>query len=87
MNELIAQLRVKLVETLELVDVNPEDLTEETLFFEGGLGLDSIDILELAVMVEEEYGVKIDNKELGRKVFVSLGSLAEYIENARAQAS
>jgi acyl carrier protein len=87
MDELIAELRAKIVQVLELVDVNPDDLTAQTAFFDGGLGLDSIDVLELAVMVEEDYGVKIDNKELGRQVFVTLGSLAGHIRSVRGEAS
>lgn len=74
------ELKSKILTTLGLREVNPEDLTEDTLFFDGGLRLDSIDILELAVTVEEDYGVVIDNKELGEKVFVTIGTLAEYIK-------
>jgi acyl carrier protein len=83
--ELIEELRSKIVETLELRDVDPDELTAESSFFDGGLNLDSIDILELAVMIEEEYGVSIDNRELGEKVFITIGTLARYIdENLRA---
>jgi len=78
--ELVDELKSKIVETLGLKEVNPEDLTEDTFFFDDGLGLDSIDILELAVLVEEDYGVVIDNKELGEKVFITIGTLAEYIK-------
>jgi len=78
--EFVDELKSKIVETLGLKEVNPEDLTEDTFFFDDGLGLDSIDILELAVLVEEDYGVVIDNKELGEKVFITIGTLAEYIK-------
>jgi acyl carrier protein len=59
------ELKSNIVTTLGLREVNPEDLAEDTFFFDGGLGLDSIDILELAVMVEED--------------FITIGTLAEYI--------
>lgn len=78
--ELLEELRSKIVETLELRDVDPNELTAESSFFDGGLNLDSIDILELAVMVEEEYGVSINNRELGEKVFITIGTLARYID-------
>ena len=76
----LEELRTRIVETLDLRDVDPDELTAESSFFEDGLNLDSIDILELAVMIEEEYGVMIDNRELGEKVFVTIGTLARYID-------
>ena len=78
--KLLEELRTRIVETLDLRDVDPDELTAESSFFEDGLNLDSIDILELAVMIEEEYGVMIDNRELGEKVFVTIGTLARYID-------
>ena len=77
---LLEELKAKIIETLELRDVNPDELTADSSFFDGELNLDSIDILELAVMIEEEYGVMIDNRELGEKVFVTIGTLARYID-------
>jgi acyl carrier protein len=74
------ELKTNIIETLNLTDVEPSELTTDTPFFEEGLNLDSIDILELAVMVEEMYGVSIENRELGEKVFITLGTLARYIE-------
>ncbi len=84
MSDLIQELKHKLVETLDLPDVDPEQIKDDESLFGEGLGLDSIDVLELVVMIEQEYGVKIDNKELGQKVMMSLGSLAEYIESQRS---
>ena len=82
--ELIEELKQKIIETLDLTDIDLQNLTEETSFFDGGLNLDSIDILELAVMVEEDYGVAINNKELGEKVFITIGTLTQYIREAGA---
>ena len=81
--DILEGLKDNIIETLNLVDVEPADLTEDTAFFEDGLNLDSIDILELAVMIEEMYAVSIENRELGEKVFITLGTLARYIEENR----
>lgn len=81
--EFLEDLKRNIVETLNLADLDPAGLTPETPFFQDGLNLDSIDILELAVMVEEVYGVPIENRELGEKVFITLGTLARYIEEHR----
>jgi acyl carrier protein len=83
MSNLLLQLSETIVETLQLEDVSPQDITRDTQFFAEGLGLDSIDVLELVVAIEQKWGVKIDNKELGQKVLVSVGSLLDYIEANR----
>jgi acyl carrier protein len=80
MEELLAELKVKIVEILNLVDVQPDDIDEEGPLIGGKLGIDSIDLLEMVMMVEKDYGVRIDNKELGEKVFASLKALALHIE-------
>lgn len=85
MEELIKELKDKIIETLDLVDVTPDDITEEGQLVGGDLGIDSIDVLELVMMIEQDYGVKIDNKELGAKVFVSLKTLADYIKKNRPE--
>ncbi len=79
MEELRKELRVKIVETLNLVDVSPEDINPDGQLVGGDLGIDSIDILELVMMIEKDYSVKIDSKELGAEVFANLNSLAEHI--------
>jgi acyl carrier protein len=81
--DFLEELKTNIIETLNLSDVEPAELTRESAFFEDGMNLDSIDILELAVMVEEMYGVSIENRELGEKVFITLGTLASYIEENR----
>jgi len=79
MNSLIDELRTKIIDTLKLEDVTPEDMGEEDQLVGGELGLDSIDVLELVIMIEKDYAVKIDNKELGARVFANLKALAGYI--------
>lgn len=83
MDNLIAELKVKIIETLVLEDVAPEDIDPEAQLVGGDLGIDSIDVLELVMMVEKDYGLVIDNQELGAKVFRSLQSLAVHIQTAR----
>jgi acyl carrier protein len=77
--ELISELKVKMIETLGLIDVMPEDIRDEEQLVGGELGIDSIDVLELVMMIEKDYGVKIENKQLGVKVFASVRALATYI--------
>jgi len=80
MQNLIDELKVKIVEVLNLIDVRPEDILPDDQLVGGKLGLDSVDVLELVMMMEKEYSVKIDSKEIGAKVFASLRSMADYIQ-------
>ena len=80
MINLTDELRVKIIDTLNLEDIVPDDIGEDDQLIGGELGLDSIDVLELVMMIEKDYSVRIDNKELGAKVFASLRALAEYIQ-------
>ena len=79
MEQLINELKVKIVEILDLRDLTPEDMDAEAPLVGGALGLDSIDVLEMVIMLEKEYGVRIDNRELGEKVFASLTTLAAHV--------
>jgi acyl carrier protein len=88
MKILADQLKYKVVETLNLIDINGDDIDVNEQLIGGKLGIDSIDILELVMMIEKDYGVKIDSKELGTKVFASLNALAEHIsQNSPGTAS
>ncbi len=82
MEKLIKELQVKIVEVLNLFEVQPEDIGADDRLVGGKLGIDSIDVLEMVIMIEKDYGVKIDNRELGVKVFSTLGTLAEYIHKS-----
>ncbi len=79
MDKLIAELKVKIIDILNFSDVKPEDIKTDEQLVGGELGIDSIDVLEMVIMAEKDYGVVIDNKELGAKVFATLRTLAEYI--------
>jgi len=85
MNSLIEELRVKIIDALDLIDIAPDDIDIEAPLIGGKLGIDSIDVLELVMKTERDYGVTIDNQELGARVFASLKSLAEYIDAHQAE--
>ena len=73
--------RVKrlIVENLHLDGMTPEMIDEQEPLFGEGLGLDSVDALELVVAVEKEFGIKIKSSEIGREVFSSVASLSRFI--------
>ncbi len=79
--ELIVELKVKIIQTLGLIDIGPEDIKDDSPLVGGDIGIDSIDVLELVMMIEKDYGVKIESKELGVKVFASVRAMATYIYN------
>jgi acyl carrier protein len=83
--KLVEELKRKLITILNLPDVTPEDFDENAQLVGGKLGIDSIDVLEMVVMVEKEYGILINSQEVGEKVFSSLAALAEYIEKNRKE--
>ena len=76
---LIGELKIKIIATLGLIDVGPEDIKDDSPLVGGDMGIDSIDVLELVMMIEKDYGVKIESKELGVKVFASVRALATHI--------
>jgi acyl carrier protein len=80
MTDLITELRSKIIQTLNLTDITPEDIDADEPLIGGSLGIDSIDILELVIMMEKEYGITIDNRELGAQVFTSLKTMADHIK-------
>jgi acyl carrier protein len=84
MPELIDDLKHTIIEALDLSHLDPATLTADTSFFQGGLELDSVDILELVVVIDQHYGVKIYDRELGKQVLRTLGTLAEFIQTSRA---
>jgi acyl carrier protein len=79
MDPLVEELKVKLIHLLNLADVTPDSLDANAQLVGGDLGIDSIDVLEMVVMVEKDYGVVVNNQDLGEKVFASIASLADYI--------
>jgi len=79
------QLKKMLVEELNLEDVTPEEIEDDAPLFGEGLGLDSLDAVELVVLLEKHFGVEVKNLEEGRAAFQSVATLAAYIEERSAR--
>ncbi|MDR2805237.1 MAG: phosphopantetheine-binding protein [Dysgonamonadaceae bacterium] len=84
MDNLIVKLKEEIIEVLNLEDVKPEDIDENDTLF-GDLGLDSIDALELIVLMEKNYGIKIKDPAQGKDIFVSIKVMADYIAANRTK--
>jgi acyl carrier protein len=85
MEEFILELKNEIIEVLNLEGVKPEDIDTDAPLFVDGLGLDSIDALELIVLMEKNYGIKLANAAEGRDIFKSVRIMAEYIEKNRTK--
>ena len=84
MEDLINQLKGQIIESLNLDGVKPESIKSDApLFGDQGLGLDSIDALELIVLMEKNYGIKLKDPKMGKQIFSSVQSMAEYVEKTR----
>lgn len=79
------KIKKEIIEKLNLEDVKPSDIDENAPLFGDGLGLDSIDALELIVMMEKNYGIKIKDPSQGKDIFVSVKILADYIAANRTK--
>ncbi len=75
-----SRIKRLIVDSLHLEGMKPEMIEDEAPLFGEGLGLDSVDALELVVALEKEFGIKIKSQELGREVFSSVSSLSQFIE-------
>ncbi|MDO3640836.1 MAG: phosphopantetheine-binding protein [Mucilaginibacter sp.] len=78
--ELKEQLKRQIIQFLNLTDLTPADIKDDEPLFGDGLGLDSIDSLELIVLMKKEYGIDIRDPREGRKVLVDVATMAEYIQ-------
>lgn len=79
MEELIEKLKVEIIEALNLEGIEPEDIDEKASLFNDGLGLDSIDALELIVLLNRNYDLKLENEADGPEVFHSVETMAKFI--------
>ncbi len=77
--ELIDKLKVEIIQQLNLEDQKPEDIDADAPLFGEGMGLDSIDALEIMVLLEKNYGIKIEDPKEGKKIFYSVRTLAQFI--------
>ena len=83
MDELILKLKKEVIEQLNLEDTSPDDIDPDSALFGEGLGLDSIDALELIVLLEKNYGIKLQDANQGKEIFKSINTMAEYISKNR----
>ena len=83
MDKLISQLKKQIIEALNLEDMTAEDIDAQAPLFGEGLGLDSIDALELIVLLERDYGIKLSNPAEGKQIFKSIASIADYVSKNR----
>ncbi|GAA3940288.1 acyl carrier protein [Chitinophaga oryziterrae] len=79
MEKLMAALKAQIVEQLNLQEVKPEEIGDDQPLFKEGLGLDSIDALELIVLLQQNYNIRIANPEQGPEIFRSVRTMAEFI--------
>lgn len=85
MKELVSKLKEEIIEVLNLEEVKPEDIDENAPLFGEGLALDSIDALELIVLMEKNYGIRIKDPNEGKEIFKSVTVMADYIEKHRTK--
>lgn len=83
--ELKKQLKGQIVEFLNLISVKPDDIKDDEPLFGEALGLDSIDSIELIVLLKREYGIVIHDPKEGRKILVNINSIVDYIEKQRTK--
>lgn len=84
MDELVEDLRRQIVEALSLEEVSPSDIDPGAPLFGEGMGLDSIDALELVVMIEKHYGILIEDRDVGRRALASVKAMAEFLREQQA---
>lgn len=84
MKELFDKVKTTIVEELNL-SIKPSEIGDDVLLFEGGIGLDSVDGLELLVAIERKFDIEIDDSDLGGDVLKSVHSLVDFIEKKRVE--
>ena len=85
MNELIQTLKEQIIDALNLEEITPADIENDAPLFGAGLGLDSIDALELIVILNRYYGIKLANPAEGKEIFKSVSSIADYVAKNRTK--
>ena len=85
MEELILELKQEIIKALNLEEMTPDEIDENGPLFGEGLGLDSIDSLELIVLLEKKYGIKLANPAEGKAIFKSVATIADYVSQHRTK--
>ena len=85
MEELILELENEIINVLNLEGGKPEDIATDDELFGSGLGLDSIDALELIVLLEKNYGIKLKDPAQGKEIFRSVRTMAEFVQANRTK--
>lgn len=80
LTELKTKLKKLIIEELSLEDISPEDIADDAPLFGDGIGLDSLDAVELVVLLQRNFGIQIKDLEEGRKIFENLDALALYVQ-------
>ncbi len=83
MDELILELKQNIITQLKLEDYEPEDIGADEPLFGEGLGLDSIDAIELVVLLERKYGIKAEDPKKAKDILISVRTMAEHIQQHR----
>jgi acyl carrier protein len=85
MDNLKEELKKQIIEQLNLEDITPADIQDDSLLFnDEGLGLDSIDALELIVLLEKYHGIQVTNPDEGKEAFKSISTMADYVRKRKA---
>ena len=85
MEALKQELKERIVNVLNLEDITPADIQDNDALFGDGLGLDSIDALELIVLLDKDYGIKLSDPKQGKEIFQSINTMAQYIAENRTK--
>lgn len=85
MSDLHTELKKSIIEQLNLEDMEVSEIENDEPLFGDGLGLDSIDALELIVLLEKDYGIKLSDPQQGKEVFNSINTMADFIEKNRTR--
>jgi acyl carrier protein len=83
--ELIEQLKKQIIESLSLEDITPEEIDSDAPLFVDGLGLDSIDAIELMLLLEKQYGIKVEDPKSRREILASVRTMADFIEAEKSK--
>jgi len=81
------RLKQSIIQWLQLDGITPQDIADEEPLFRDGLGLDSVDALEILLGIEKEYGIRLEDEDLVREVLVSVASIATYLEQEAKKSS